>query len=195
MRANRPPFNNSKVRAPLEYAVDRNALNRVVYNGLGEPANQPFPSWSPGYNKVVGSKYTYQPSKAKAMLKAAGFPKGISFTLVVPSGDPSFNQASQLIQQQAIPAGFHINLQEVNPADLLTDVYIKGQGDSILTEQLSNGPALPNNFENEFLPIGFLTQHFGTANPMLAPYIKQALQFVTAQQQGPALDWPYRSAG
>jgi peptide/nickel transport system substrate-binding protein len=185
MRQNAKPFNNSKIRAALEYAVDRDALNRVVYDGLGEPAFQPFPSWSPGYNKAVGNKYTYQPAKAKAMLKAAGFPKGISFTLVVPSDDPSLAQASQLIQQQAKPAGFTVTLQEVLPSDLLTNVYIKGDGDAVLTEQLSNGPDLANNFENEFLPIGFLTQHFGTANPLLAPYIKQALQYVTAQQQGP----------
>jgi peptide/nickel transport system substrate-binding protein len=184
MRQNAAPFNNSKVRAALEYAVDRNALNKVVDDGLGEPAYQPFPSWSPGYNKAVGHKYTYQPAKAKAMLKAAGFPKGISFTLTVPSGDPSFAQASQIIQQQAKTAGFTVTLQ-VAPADLLTDVYIKGEGDAVLSEQLSNGPDLANNFENEFLPIGFLTQHYGTANPLLAPYITKALQYVTAQQQGP----------
>jgi peptide/nickel transport system substrate-binding protein len=187
MRQNAPPFNNSKVRAALEYAVDRNALNRVVDDGLGEPAYQPFPSWSPGYNKTVGNKYTYQPAKAKAMLKAAGFPRGISFTLVLPSGDPGLGQASQLLQQEANQAGFNMTLQTVTPSDLLTDVYIKGQGDALLTEQLSNGPDLANNFENEFLPIGFLTQHFGTANPLLAPYIKQALESVTAQQQGPLM--------
>jgi peptide/nickel transport system substrate-binding protein len=185
MRQNRAPFTNSKVRAALEYAVDRNALNKVVDDGLGEPAYQPFPPWSPGYDKAVGDKYTYQPAKAKALLKAAGFPKGISFTLDVPSGDPSFAEASQIIQQQAKPAGFNVTLLQVDPADLLTDVYIKGEGDAVLTEQLSNGPDLANNFENEFLPIGFLTTHFGTANPLLAPYIMKALQYVTAQQQGP----------
>ena len=165
--------------------MDRNALNRVVYDGLGEPAYQPFPSWSPGYDKAVGNKYTYQPAKAKAMLKAAGFPHGVSFSLVVPSGDPGLGQASQLLQQEAQAGGFTITIQTVTPSDLLTDVYIKGQGDAILSEQLSNGPDLANNFENEFLPIGFLTQHFGTANPLLAPDIKQALQDVTSQQQGP----------
>jgi peptide/nickel transport system substrate-binding protein len=185
MRQNAAPFDNPKVRTALEYAVDRNALNKVVYEGLGEPANQPFPSWSPGYNQALGNKYTYEPARAKAMLKAAGFARGISFTLTVPSGDPGFGQASQLIQQEAKAAGFNINLQVVAPSDLLTDVYIKGEGDAILTEQLSNGPDLANNFENEFLPIGFLTQHYGTANAMLAPYIKQALKYVTAQQQGP----------
>ncbi len=185
MRQNAAPFNNEKVRVALQYAVDRNAINRVVDDGLGEPAYQPFPSWSPGYDHALANKYTYQPAKAKALLKAAGYPKGISFTLVVPSDDPSFAQASQLIQQQAQAAGFTVKLQQVDPADLLENVYIKGEGDAVLTQQLSNGPDLANNFENEFLPIGFLTQHFGTANPLLAPYIKQALQYVTAQQQAP----------
>ena len=185
MRQNTAPFNNQKVRLALQYAVDRNALNQVVDNGLGEPAFQPFPSWSPGYNKSVGNKYSYQPAKARALLTAAGFPKGISFTLIVPGGDSSFARASQLIQQEAKAAGFTVNIQNINPADLLTNVYIKGQGDALLSEQLSNGPDLANNFENEFLPIGFLTTHFGTANPTIAPYIKQALQYVTAQQQGP----------
>jgi peptide/nickel transport system substrate-binding protein len=185
MRQNAAPFNNTKVRAALEYAVDRNALNRVVDDGLGEPAYQPFPSWSPGYDKSLGTRYTYQPAKAKAMLRAAGFPHGVSFTLVVPSGDPGLGQASQLLQQEVDAAGFNMTLQTVVPSDLLTDVYIKGQGDSILTEQLSNGPDLANNFENEFLPIGFVTDHFGTANPLLAPDIKEALQYVTAQQQAP----------
>jgi peptide/nickel transport system substrate-binding protein len=185
LRQNAAPFNNSKVRAALEYAVDRNALNQVVDDGLGEPAYQPFPSWSDGYDKAVGNKYSYHPAKAAAMLKAAGVRGGVSFTLVVPSGDPGLDQAAQLLQQEAKPAGFNLTLQTVTPSDLLTDVYIKGQGDAILSEQLSNGPDLANNFENEFLPIGFLTQHFGTANPLLAPYIKQALQYVTAQQQGP----------
>lgn len=185
MRQNRGPFTNPKVRAALEYAVDREALNKAVYAGLGEPAYQPFPSWSPGYNPSVGDKYTYQPAKAKAMLKAAGFPHGISFTLEVPSGDASLGQASQIIQQQAAAAGFNVTLQQVDPADLLTDVYLKGQGDAVLTEQLSNGPDIANNFEDEFLPIGFLTQKFGTANPQLAPYIKKALYYTTAQAQAP----------
>ncbi len=44
MRQSAAPFNNSKVHAALEYTVDRNALTRVVYDGLGEPAYQPFPS-------------------------------------------------------------------------------------------------------------------------------------------------------
>ena len=44
MRENTAPFDNPKVRAALEYAVNRPAINKVVFDGLGEPAFQPFPT-------------------------------------------------------------------------------------------------------------------------------------------------------
>ena len=86
LRQNTGPFANEKVRAALEYAVDRAAVNKVVFDGLGEPAYQPVPSWSPGYSKSLGHLDAYNPSKAKAMLKAAGYPKGVKFTLDHPVG-------------------------------------------------------------------------------------------------------------
>ena len=51
LRQNTGVFANEKVRSALEYAVDRPALNKVVFDGLGEPAYQNVPSWSPGYSK------------------------------------------------------------------------------------------------------------------------------------------------
>ncbi|HXQ58844.1 MAG TPA: ABC transporter substrate-binding protein, partial [Acidimicrobiales bacterium] len=44
LRENSPPFNNPGVRAALEYAINREAINKAVLNGLGQPAYQPFPS-------------------------------------------------------------------------------------------------------------------------------------------------------
>ena len=86
LRQNTGPFANEKVRAALEYAVNRPAVNKVIFDGLGAPAYQPVPSWSPGYSKSLGTPDAYNPAKAKAMLKAAGFPKGVSFTLDHPLG-------------------------------------------------------------------------------------------------------------
>ena len=91
-RNDRGPFNNVKVRAALEYAIDRAEINKVVYAGVGRPAYQPFPSNSPGYNKQVGNKYVYDPKKAKAMLAAAGYPHGISFKLDVIANDTTFQR-------------------------------------------------------------------------------------------------------
>ena len=110
-RNNRAPFNNVKVRAALEYAIDRAAINKVVYAGVGRPAYQPFPANSPGYNKQVGNKYVYNPKKAKAMLAAAGFPHGVPFKLEVPAGDTTFQRLATVIQSEMAAAGFKANIQ------------------------------------------------------------------------------------
>src|ERR1035441_6331267 len=56
-RQNQAPFNDPKVRAALEYAVDRNAINAAVFSGLSQPAFQPFPSGTTAYNKSIGRRY------------------------------------------------------------------------------------------------------------------------------------------
>ena len=185
LRMNTGPFANPKVRAALQYAVDRNALNRVVYNGLGEPAFQPVPSWSAGYNKSLGNKYGYNPAKAKALLKAAGFPNGVSFSLVSIAGEATFQRAAALLQAEMAPAGFRANINQINPADLLVNVYLHGQGDALLSELLTNGPDMTNNFESLYEPQGFPAQHLGSVNTQLAGLIQQANSSLSASVQGP----------
>jgi peptide/nickel transport system substrate-binding protein len=187
LRQNTGPFANEKVRSALEYAVDRAALNKVVFDGLGQPAYQPVPTWSPGYSKSLGSSDAYSPSKAKAMLKAAGYPKGVKFTLIIPSGDATYARAAALLQSELASAGFTANLQQIPGADFLTDVYIKKQGDAVLSEQLSNGPDLSNSFEALFESSGFVANALGSVNPQLSPLIQQANASLSASLQGPLM--------
>ncbi len=186
-RQSQAPFNDPKVRAAMEYAVDRNAINKAVFLGLGQPAFQPFPDWTAGYNKSVGTKYTYQPKKAKALLAAAGHPNGVSFTLVIPSGSATFNRTSQILQAEMAAAGFKMNIQQVNPTDLFTDVYEHGQGDAVLTEELTNGPDLANNFEAEYTGIGFAGKELGDTNATITPLVDQALTSLSPSVQGPPM--------
>ena len=187
LRQNTGPFANEQVRAALEYAVNRAAVNKVVFDGLGEAAYQSVPSWSPGYSKSLGTSDSYNPAKAKAMLKAAGYPKGVSFTLIIPSGDATYARAAALLQQELAAAGFTANLQQIPGADFLTDVYIKKQGDAVLSEELSNGPDLTNSFEALFEPSGFPANALGSVNQQLTPLIVQANASLSPSLQGPLM--------
>ncbi|MFZ0249533.1 MAG: ABC transporter substrate-binding protein, partial [Acidimicrobiales bacterium] len=187
LRQNTGPFANEKVRSALEYAVDRVALNKVVFDGLGEPAYQNVPSWSPGYSKALGSSDAYNAAKAKSLLKAAGYPKGVNFTMIIPSGDATYARAAALLQAQLANAGFTANLQQIPGADFLTDVYIKKQGDAVLTEQLSNGPDLTNGFEALFESSGFVANALGSVNAQLTPQIVQANGSLSPSLQGPLM--------
>ncbi|MEY4647797.1 MAG: hypothetical protein RL009_213 [Actinomycetota bacterium] len=69
-----------EVRQAIAYAVDRKALLKAVEFG-GEVTNQVFGSKTGAYDKKYDSYYTYNPTKAKALLKQAGYSNGFTLTL------------------------------------------------------------------------------------------------------------------
>jgi peptide/nickel transport system substrate-binding protein/oligopeptide transport system substrate-binding protein len=68
----RPPFDNVKVRQAVNYAIDKQALVDAFYEGLAVPAKNPMPPVIAGYNDDI-TGYAYDPEKAKALLKEAGY--------------------------------------------------------------------------------------------------------------------------
>lgn len=186
-RNNQPPFNNTQVRSALQYAVDRATINKAIYAGVGRPAYQPFPPNSPGYNKKVDNSYTYQPKKAKEMLAKAGYPNGVSFKMMVPANDTTFQRLATVLQSQLSAAGFHASIQLIPGSDLLQDVYLNGQGNALLSEELTNGPDISNTFESNFEPTGFVAQHLGTVDNAIAPMIEQANTSLSPTVQGPLM--------
>ena len=185
LRENSPPFNVPAVRAALEYAVDRVELNKIVLDGLGQPAYQPFPSTSPGYSPTVGNKYTYQPAKAKAMLAAAGYPHGVSFDLVFPAGVAEYQTAAEIMKAELAPAGFNMSITQVPPQDILTDVYENKEANAVLIQNSSNGPDLANNYESEYEGTGFVSQALGSFNAAVTTLVKAASYSISAAYQGP----------
>lgn len=69
------PFDNVKVRQALNYAVNKDAIIESVYQGAGQVAKNPIPPTMWSYNDEV-KDYAYDPEKAKALLKEAGFENG-----------------------------------------------------------------------------------------------------------------------
>ncbi len=65
-----PPFNNLKVRQAVNYAIDRTALNRTVWGGLGQPTQNVLPPTYPSYTKL--NLYPHNIAKAKALIQQAG---------------------------------------------------------------------------------------------------------------------------
>jgi ABC-type transport system substrate-binding protein len=73
---------NVKVRQALEYAIDKTAINKI-YGGsqLNEPLNQVIGPGAEGYvpfNDYPTPNNQGDPAKCKSLLKAAGYPNGIT---------------------------------------------------------------------------------------------------------------------
>ena len=75
------PLTILKVRQAISHAIDRNAIAKNLMQGDSHPVDAPcFPSQF-GCNQKAAVPYEYDPAKAKALLKEAGFPDGFSTTL------------------------------------------------------------------------------------------------------------------
>jgi ABC-type transport system substrate-binding protein len=75
MNTEKKPFDNVKVRQAINYAINREAIVKAIYAGLGKVAKNPIPPTMWSYNDDVVD-YEYNPEKAKQLLKEAGLENG-----------------------------------------------------------------------------------------------------------------------
>ncbi len=83
------PLKDKRVRQALNYAVDKDAINKGLYAGA-TTASQGIPPVLWGYNLQVPA-YPYDVAKAKALLKEAGFPDGFSSDMMVYANPRGYN--------------------------------------------------------------------------------------------------------
>ncbi|MGJ8546205.1 MAG: ABC transporter substrate-binding protein [Sulfitobacter sp.] len=114
-----PWGNDSRLRRAFSYAIDREAINQVVFNGAFAAGNQSFPPNSPWYAKDFPVP-TRDVAKAKELLAEAGYPDGIDLEVQVPNTTVPL-QLMQVIQSMASEAGIRISLTSKEFATLLAD--------------------------------------------------------------------------
>ncbi len=102
------PFTDVRVRQALNYAIDKKKVLKII-NGRGLVATQILPPKMPGYDSSYAG-YSYNPEKARVLLKAAGFAKGFSSVMYTNSTDPN-PRIAQSIQQDLAAVGIKIELK------------------------------------------------------------------------------------
>jgi peptide/nickel transport system substrate-binding protein len=116
-------FGDTRVRQAMSYAIDRQA---IIDGFMGpEHATIVNTTLSPAYTSIIDQSlpgYAYDPGKALALLREAGWtpgPDGIlqknglrfSFELAAPTGNPRRNYAATIIQQNLREIGIDCKLK------------------------------------------------------------------------------------
>jgi peptide/nickel transport system substrate-binding protein len=127
-RAKNPLGQDPRVREALEWSIDRDALNQVVFNGEFQPGNQ----WDPPGNNYYLKDFPVPGrdlAKAKSLLAAAGAAHP-TIEMMVPT-NPEILRAAQVLQAMAGEAGFDIKIRATEFTSSI-DLSTKGDFESYL---------------------------------------------------------------
>lgn len=150
-----PALGNVKVRQAINYAFDRKTIVDQVLMGQGAPTSQPFGKASGAWTEDLENYYSYDPAKAKALLKEAGYETGV--VLDVPAV-PGFETQLAVVKQQLSDIGITLNVGAAITNTYTTDISAQKftaiffslfQGEPwVATNQIVSTKALYNPFKN-----------------------------------------------
>jgi len=142
------PLNDVRVRQALNYAINRDDLNKVLMLGLGEPTSAAFPSSFWATDPETANYFTHDPEKARSLLAEAGYPDGID----IPAWgwpDQASMQRQEMIVSQMAEAGIRLKITPAPPAQGNQNFFIEKKGVMMLTP-MGGLPDPSQNYERTF---------------------------------------------
>ncbi|GGL04120.1 ABC transporter substrate-binding protein [Streptomyces flaveus] len=165
---------DERVRQALNHAIDRAAITKAVYGDFAAPVSQPAMPGYDGYSPAAEKMYPYDPAKAKKLLKAAGYEKGLTIPVNYGSFDPSTTKMVQAVQDQLGKVGVTLKLKAAaNFGGWINDLLSKKYAATVL----SPGSGGDTNFYAQQAPFTKtgLMNLFGATDPDFdAAYAKLA---------------------
>ena len=188
------PFNNINVRIAMQHAIDIPLIASTYYQNYATPwpsaltENQmgaggwgdPYTQWPPD----VQATYTYDPTLAKTMLAAAGFPNGFNTDLVLETD--ADQGLYQIVQSELASVGINMSIQLMDPASWQSYVLTAHKEDALSAR---NQGILGFNFDifrqfMRFTP-GYQTNYIMVNDPNMINFNNEAIaaQSIAAVQQ------------
>jgi len=119
MRADKPPFDDPRVREAFKLVVDRQQMLDAVMYGVGELGNDtPFYPDHPYYDDLGGIRQQ-DIARAKGLLAEAGYPDGLDVTIYCGSNIPPVLDVVLTYQQMAKAAGINVQINTTT-----RDIYL-----------------------------------------------------------------------
>ena len=105
------PLADARVRQAIAYAIDMDTITETLFRGTATPADSMIPN---GAYKVEGlNAYAYDPDKARALLKEAGWVDGTELEVVYYYGDQDTVDLMTAIQAYLADVGVGMSFRKL----------------------------------------------------------------------------------
>ena len=113
----RPPFDNPKVRAAVDLAIDRERFAQIYFAGFSKGACLPFPDYSPGYFEDQAKRCEFNLDKAKKLLTEAGITSlDVTMTVSAPGYYPGSDVLAQVMNADLKKIGINLKIENLPQA-------------------------------------------------------------------------------
>jgi peptide/nickel transport system substrate-binding protein len=174
-----PALGNVEVRQALNMAINRAEITTALVGKYGTPTSEDITT--DGFSSQYQNYYSYNPTKAKAMLTAAGYPNGFTFNVFEQNDLGTIGiPVMQAVAQQLAAIGVTMNLTTIEPSQVVPDLT----GGQYAAWAVA-GEAFPtwSTYSAYFAPTTFINP-FKVADPTLGAVISQG-----ATAANPSQDW------
>jgi peptide/nickel transport system substrate-binding protein len=122
---NKPPFDNPRVVEAFRYAFDRRDFVAILTDGLAKPTHQPFPPGYFAFDPQTERRWAYDPARAKALLRQAGYAPG-QLSIEIASNPQTSDGGPEIAQAQLARIGVKSTIRVIPPgsSSWQSEVYI-----------------------------------------------------------------------
>lgn len=185
----KPQFKDVNVRQALNLSIDRDTINKKIYQGLGTIPNSFLPKLHYDGDDAAVPPFAFDVAKAKSLMAGSSFASGFKATLEFPSGSTAFQALAVVLQAEWAEIGVTVELRPEDQATLSKN-FTGGTYDIMLPYALAASDVpIPDEFAT-FYGIPGTTNGFYTwwSDPAIEAMVKQFIH--TADDATRAQQWP-----
>ncbi|HDC92275.1 ABC transporter substrate-binding protein [Candidatus Acetothermia bacterium] len=109
LNCQRPYLNDVRVRRAISYAIDYEGIVDYIWQGTAVRMEGPVPIGFAEHIPVY--QYPYDPDRARALLKEAGYEKGFTLRLMHSPVVPEWRQMAIVVQQNLADIGIKVQIE------------------------------------------------------------------------------------
>jgi peptide/nickel transport system substrate-binding protein len=173
------PLADVNVRQAMNYALDKQSINRAVYVGKAEVSNSTIAKTK--YWSASVPAYAFDLAKAKQLMAASHYPHGFSLSLKVPAGDSVHNSVAVIAKDEWSKLGINVSITSVETNALFTAYSAGSYQASIPLPSITSDVLVPDELALAWLrwTPGYLSFYTQYKDPAVASLVVRANQATT----------------